>query len=72
MNTKKLFYGVLACLFLMVAACTNDSASEDSVYENGIDRMDVMTDKEINSIDRMDVQTDNAQSIDRMDVQTEN
>ena len=68
MNTKNLFYGLLACLVLLIAACTSES---DSVYEQGIDRMDVETTNR-NSIDRMDVETTNRQSIDRMDVQTEN
>ena len=70
MNTKKFFYGVLACLVLVIAACTNDSANEDTVYEFGIDKMDVDTSNRV-SIDKMDVDTSNRNSIDRMDVETD-
>ena len=68
MNTRKFFYGIMACAILMgAAACTDDSA-DSSLYENGIDRSKV---EKSNSIDRSKVQKNNT-SIDRSKVQKNN
>jgi len=34
MNTKKVFFGILACVTLFLTSCTSNSASEDDgLYE---------------------------------------
>ncbi len=39
MNTKRVLFGMLACAVLMLASCTNDSASEDDgLYEQSVRR----------------------------------
>jgi len=38
MNTKKIFFAVIAAATLLVASCTSSTASDDSLYEQGIDR----------------------------------
>ncbi|MFT4830413.1 MAG: hypothetical protein ACI815_000047 [Psychroserpens sp.] len=38
MNTKKIFLAVIAATTLLVASCTSSTASDDSLYEQGIDR----------------------------------
>lgn len=41
MDTKKLFFGICACLVLMASACT-DSASDDQLYEDGVDKTKII------------------------------
>ncbi|MEE9363766.1 MAG: hypothetical protein V3U92_14290 [Cellulophaga sp.] len=39
MNTKKVLFGLMACLMLVGASCTPNSTSEDQdLYENSIDK----------------------------------
>ena len=38
MNTRKIFYGILTCLILMVSACTSETSEDDALYEVGIKR----------------------------------
>ncbi|MEO1013277.1 MAG: hypothetical protein AAFX53_18440 [Bacteroidota bacterium] len=36
---KRLLFGVLACVTLMAVSCEpNDTASEDELYEQGVDK----------------------------------
>jgi len=43
MNTKRVLFGMLACAVLMLASCTNESASEDELFEQSIERNKVKT-----------------------------
>ncbi|WP_145758356.1 peptidase m28 [Sediminicola sp. YIK13] len=38
MNTKKIFFAVVAAATLLVASCTSNTASDDTLYEQGIDK----------------------------------
>ena len=38
MNTKKIFFAVVAATTLLVASCTSNTASDDALYEQGIDK----------------------------------
>ena len=42
MNTKKLFFGLATVLILMAAACTPNTADDDQVYEQGVDKRDII------------------------------
>ena len=41
MNTKKLFFGLATVLILMAADCTPNTAEDDQVYEQGVDKKDI-------------------------------
>ncbi len=38
MNTKKIFFGLATALILMAAACTPNTAEDDQVYEQGVEK----------------------------------
>ncbi|MET6990520.1 hypothetical protein [Sediminicola arcticus] len=38
MNTKKILFAVVAAATLLVASCTSSTASDDSLYEQGVDK----------------------------------
>jgi hypothetical protein len=64
MDTTKLFYGLLACLVLFVAACTENTA-DDAIYEQGIDKNKIILDNK-NSIDKNKIILENQrESIDK-------
>ncbi len=42
MNTKKIFFGLSTVLILMAAACTPNTAEDDQLYEQGIDKKDIV------------------------------
>ena len=62
MNTSKLFYGLLTFLVLFIAACT-DNTADDQTYEFGVDRSKVVKEQ---SVDRGKVVKE--QSVDRTKV----
>ncbi|MCX2719531.1 hypothetical protein [Lentiprolixibacter aurantiacus] len=51
MNTRKFFYGILTCLILMAAACTESTAEDDQLYELGIDKKEII----LKGIDKKDI-----------------
>ncbi|MGB5479565.1 MAG: hypothetical protein WBM91_00690 [Eudoraea sp.] len=42
MNTKRLFFGICTCLILMAAACTPNSTADDQLYEDAVDKKDII------------------------------
>ena len=42
MNTKRIFFGICTCLILMAAACTPDSTADDQLYEDAVDKKDII------------------------------
>ncbi len=40
MNTKRILFGLFACVTLMVAAssCTDSTAEDDQLFEQGVDK----------------------------------
>lgn len=48
MNTRKILFGIFALTILVVSACTSNSAEDDALYENGIDKNKVI----LKSIDK--------------------
>ena len=53
MNTTKLYYGLLAILVLLIAACTPTSTSEeDELYEVGIRRDKIIPPRSTENIRR--------------------
>ncbi len=45
MNTKRILFGLLACVTLLAVSCEpNATADEDQLYEQGIRKGDVKTD----------------------------
>ncbi len=64
MNTKKLFYGLMAFVVLVAsAACTQNSA-DDSAYEVGVDKTTIVNgDKK--GVDRTTIVNGDRQSVDR-------
>ena len=69
MNTKKLFYGLLACAILMGASCTTDN---DDLYESGVDKSKVrITNNQ--SVDKSKVRiNNNTQSVEKDKVRRSN
>jgi hypothetical protein len=45
MNTKRIFFGLATILVLMAAACTPNTADDDQVYEQSLDKKDVQIPK---------------------------
>jgi len=41
MNTKKLFFGLATVLILMAAACTPNTAEDDQVYEQTVEKKNI-------------------------------
>lgn len=42
MNTKKILFGILACVTLLAVSCESSSTSEeDALYEQGIRKKDI-------------------------------
>lgn len=79
MNTKKFLYGFLACMVLIAAACTDDSA-DNAVYEQGVDKTKVTTSNSVdkskvttsNSVDKSKVTSSNRNSVDKSKVTSSN
>jgi hypothetical protein len=42
MNTKKIFFGLATILILTAAACTPNTADDDQVYEQGVNKKDII------------------------------
>jgi len=42
MNTKKILFGLSTVLILMAAACTPNTAEDDQVYEQGVDKTKII------------------------------
>ncbi|MBT8281231.1 MAG: hypothetical protein KJO16_06605 [Muriicola sp.] len=38
MNTRKIFFAFAAMLILVAAACTPNTAEDDQLYENAVDK----------------------------------
>ncbi|MDO6809007.1 hypothetical protein Q4603_10305 [Zobellia galactanivorans] len=63
---KKLAFGLLACVTLLAVSCeTSDVASDDSVYDNGVDKTQLINgDKK--SVDKTQlINGDNRRSVDK-------
>ncbi len=45
MNTKRILFGLATVLVLMAAACTPNTAEDDQVYEQGVDKSKVIIHK---------------------------
>ncbi len=79
MNTKKFIFGALACLVLVLAACTDDSA-DNALYEQGVDKSKVRSSNSVdkskvrssNSVDKSKVRSSNSQSVDKSKVRSSN
>jgi len=42
MNTKKIFYGLVTVLILIAASCTPNTADDDQLYEQSLDKEKVI------------------------------
>ena len=42
MNTRKLLFALAAMLVLVAAACTPNTAEDDQVYEQGVDKTKII------------------------------
>jgi hypothetical protein len=42
MNTKRILFGISTCLVLMAASCTPNTADDDQLYEQGINKKDII------------------------------
>ncbi len=80
MNAKKIIFGALACLVLVLAACTDDSA-DSALYEQGVDKTKVRSSNSVdktkvrssNSVDKTKVRSSNSrQSVDKTKVRSSN
>ncbi|WP_289062800.1 hypothetical protein [uncultured Zobellia sp.] len=69
---KKLVFGLLACASLLAVSCeSSDVASDDSVYEEGVDRSKItITNRK--SVDRSKITITNRQSVDRSKITISN
>ena len=65
MNTRKILFGTFAILILAISACTSSTAEEDALYENGVDKNDVIIDKV--AVDKGDIDI-NRVSVDKNDI----
>ncbi|WP_148214362.1 hypothetical protein [Robiginitalea biformata] len=72
MNTRKIFYTLIAFSVLFLAACSNDTG--DGLYE-GVNRTDITPDRSVNrtdvtpdrAVNRTDI-TPNRSSVNRTDI----
>ncbi|MEX0288503.1 MAG: hypothetical protein AB3N14_05285 [Flavobacteriaceae bacterium] len=62
MNTKKIFFGICACLFLMAAACT--PSADDQVYEEGVDKTKIVN-GDIKNVDKSKLVNGDTRSVDK-------
>lgn len=67
MNTKKVVFGLLTFSLFLFAACTDSSVSEDSVYDQGVDRTKIINGDKKN-VDRTKVINGDKRSVDRTKV----
>jgi hypothetical protein len=69
MNTRKIFYGILTCAFLVGVSCTTDS---DDLYENGVDKSKVRINN-THSVDKSKVRINNdTQSVEKSKIRRSN
>ena len=70
---KNLVFGLLACVALLTVSCeSSDVASNDSLYDEGVDRSKITTSNR-QSVDRSKITTSNRrQSVDRSKITTSN
>ena len=69
---KKVFLGLMACATLLVVSCeTNDVASDEQLYEQGVDRTKIRKSNR-QSVDRTKIRKSNRQSVDRTKIRKSN
>ncbi|MGB6150423.1 MAG: hypothetical protein WBG48_00405 [Pricia sp.] len=71
---KKVLLGLMACATLLVVSCeTDELASDEQLYEQGVDRTKIRTSNRKQSVDRTKIRTSNRkQSVDRTKIRTSN
>ncbi|WP_297702495.1 hypothetical protein [uncultured Eudoraea sp.] len=42
MNTKRTLFGICTCLILMAASCTSNSTADDQLYEDAVEKKDII------------------------------
>jgi hypothetical protein len=68
MTTKKIFYGLFACAFLVGVSCTTEN---DELYGNGVEKSKVrITNKQ--SVEKSKVRINNQQSVEKRKVRKSN
>ena len=68
MNTRKFFFGLFACAFLVGVSCTTDNSD---LYETGVEKSKVrITNKQ--SVEKSKVRISNKQSVEKSKVRRSN
>jgi hypothetical protein len=68
MNTRKIFYGLFACAFLVGISCTSDSSD---LYESGVEKSKVRINNK-QSVEKSKVRINNKQSVEKSKVRINN
>ncbi|WP_373074864.1 hypothetical protein [Zeaxanthinibacter enoshimensis] len=64
MNTRKVIFGLFACSLFLVASCTQNTAAEDGLYEQGVDKTKIINgDKK--SVDKTKIINGDKKSVDK-------